>query len=242
MRAQRGNSSKMLEPEVVAPTNSIRPFIARPSRRRSYAAHDGAPRRFRGQQLRDQDSGEDRGAAGEPEAVGCVNPALAREPLDLQAKTASDIQGRVEGAAGLRSDLTPAHISQGYPQGTAQGTLARASPVDEDREPNAPCAARTALSGRSGRSAPGAGDRFQRAQEAVYLRRPCELRRLGDDVFDPHPPRGKLPLQPCPSAPDLIRVPQRTHALIERSPGSWSARIARHGPLLGDPPLTGRPF
>jgi hypothetical protein len=68
MRAQRGNSSKMLEPEVVAPTNSIRPFIARPSRRRSYAAHDGALRRCRGQRLRDQDSGEDRGAAGEPEA------------------------------------------------------------------------------------------------------------------------------------------------------------------------------
>jgi hypothetical protein len=75
----------------------------------------------------------------------------------------------------------------------------------------------------------------QRAQEAVHLRRPCELRRLGDDVFDPHPPRGELPLQPCPSAPDLIRVPQRTHALIERSPQSWSARIARHGPILGDP-------
>jgi hypothetical protein len=30
-------------------------------------------------------------------------------------------------------------------------------------------------------------------------------------------------------------VPQRTHALIERSPGSSIARLSRHGRILGDP-------
>src|SRR5215218_100148 len=66
----------------------------------------------------------------------------------------------------------------------------------------------------------GRTDLRQREQEVVDLRRLCELRWLGDDLVDPRPPRGELPLQPRPSAPDLIRVPQGTHPLIAGSPRS----------------------
>jgi hypothetical protein len=87
----------------------------------------------------------------------------------------------------------------------------------------------------------GRADLGQREQEVVDLRRPCERGRLGDDVFDPHPARGELPLQPCPPDPDLVRVPQRAPALIERPRGSGLARLCRHGRILGDLSLTGRP-
>jgi hypothetical protein len=88
----------------------------------------------------------------------------------------------------------------------------------------------------------GRADLRQREEEVVDLRRPCELRWLVDDLVDPRPPRGELLLQPCPSDPDLIRLPQGTHPLIEGSPRSRVARLSRHGRILGDPSLTRRPF
>ena len=88
-------------------------------------------------------------------------------------------------------------------------------------------------------------DLRQRQQEVIDLRRPCRHRWIGDDLLDPRPSQGELPLQPCPVASDLIRVPQRPHALIERSPGSRIARLTRHARILGDShqptPVAGAP-
>ncbi len=78
----------------------------------------------------------------------------------------------------------------------------------------------------------------QRKEEVVHLRRLCALRRPGNDFLDPHPPRGKLPLQLRSADADLIRLPQGAHALVERPPGGWIARLARHEGILGEPSLS----
>jgi hypothetical protein len=80
----------------------------------------------------------------------------------------------------------------------------------------------------------GWADLRQCQQEVIDLRCLCRLRWPGDDPLDLHPAQGEFLLQPCPAASDLVRVLQRTHALIERSPGSRIARLARHGRILRD--------
>jgi len=68
--------------------------------------------------------------------VGCINPVLARDPVDLQAKTRMrHILRSVERAAGSRLDSKPAQILHRiiHKEPPREGH-ARASPVADDRE------------------------------------------------------------------------------------------------------------
>ena len=86
-------------------------------------------------------------------------------------------------------------------------------------------------------SGPRRTDLWHCEQEILNLGRLRVGGRLGENIGDPHSPRGEFLLQGRPTAADLVRLPQGPQPLIERLRRSSPAPLARHRGILGNPRL-----